>query len=89
MSEARCSGICGAHATNRPVWESPAKFGKLPSGEKVVWCPCCGQRLIPAVIEGDEGVAPNITTNVTVRTRRFVDEACDYDVVVVKDLAPA
>lgn len=84
MNPGACSGLCGAQSKDRPVWESPAKFGRLPDGTRIVYCPCCLQALTPAP---DNAAAPNVDTAIAPRQRRFEDVICGYDVVVVKELA--
>jgi hypothetical protein len=85
-SHPRCKGLCKG---DRAAWESPAKFGHLPDGTKVVWCPCCEGQLRAEGPLDVQGRPPNLTPALSARHRRFIDDSCGYDVVVLKNLVPS
>jgi hypothetical protein len=76
-----CTGACRG---DRPVWEGPARFGRLPDGTRVIFCSCCMRTLTPVAAIA---APPNIVEGIDKRgSRRYECEACGYDTVVLPDL---
>lgn len=85
-----CQGKCRGSERNRI--DSPARFGQSPSGEKLVWCPCCNTKLRLAK-PGESGLQAgtavqlaSLAPDVAARARMFSDDICRYDVLVFKEL---
>jgi hypothetical protein len=83
--EASPNGTCrGACKGDRAAFEGPAKFARTGSGQKVVWCPCCGHAL-REIAPG--AAAPNVLAIIDQsKRRRFTDDACGYNVELLPDL---
>lgn len=96
LCKGKCRGVDELGYSTRPAGDSPAKFGRNHSGQKVLWCPCCGYELVweerlpnhLKVIVAQHR-PPNLNQDLTTTAwRRFCDLICEYDVVVLKDLIP-
>jgi len=45
-----CTGACRG---DRPAWDGPARFGRMPDGTRTIFCTCCMHVLTPV-----EALAP-------------------------------
>lgn len=85
-----CRGQC--RGTERDRSASPAKFGTSPSGEKLIYCPCCNTRL-RAARPGESGFNPGtqvefatLRADVRAKAKVMVDVICRYDVIVFGEI---
>lgn len=77
-----CRGLCkGDRAAN----EGPALWAHLPSGKKVLMCPCCNTQLVYRPTDFTTG-APNVIPGLERKEYRFEDNICWYDTVVLRGL---
>lgn len=82
-TDPRCKGLCKG---DRAAYESPAKYGHLPDGTKVLWCPCCQGQLRPEGPLDMAGRPPNLIEGISGKRHRYIDDICGYDVVSLTDL---
>ena len=78
-----CKGIC--KGTDRSAVETPAKLVKLGPGKSVLMCECCHGSLRLATHMEGQGQAPNIPVELRKTSKRFVDDTCIYDIVLLKE----
>lgn len=92
--EATISGVCRGlcRGTERDRTESPARFGRSPDGQKLVYCPCCNTQLRVAK-PGESGFQPGTKVSLATmqpgmaaRARLMLDVVCRYDVLVFKEI---
>lgn len=84
LVDPRCRGFCKG---DRPANDPPAKLGHRPDGTQVAWCPCCEAALREERFDFSSG-PPNVTREVKGKQRRFSDDICGYNFVLVSEVTP-
>lgn len=81
-----CRGLCRG---DRPAWDSPAKFGHLADGTRVIWCPC-HQGVLKRI--SHEDYASQVAAGrfmpdvIPAGASLFTDDICFYDVVAMREV---
>ena len=81
----RCRGTCKG---DRAAWESPAVLVRVGRGT-MPFCPCCESLLRYDPTSAVEKRPPNLSPDVKADWKRFNDDVCGYDTVLMADLKPA
>lgn len=79
----RCRGLCRG---DRPANDGPARPAHRPDGTKVMWCPCCEAALRPEGPLDFTTGPPNVRPDIAGKSRRFFDDICQYETVLLKDI---
>lgn len=97
LCQGKCRGQDDDGYSTRAAHDSPARIGReRGTGRKVIYCPCCMLKLVP-----EKDVAPELKQRLITNVRppnlaaglvadhdRFVDIACLYDTVVLRNIRP-
>ena len=76
-----CTGACRG---DRPAWDEPARFGRMPDGTRTIFCTCCMHVLTPVEALAP---APNLASSIDpAGAKRWECQPCGYDTVVLKEL---
>lgn len=76
-----CTGACRG---DRPAWDGPARFGRMPDGTRTIFCTCCMHVLTPVEALAP---APNLASSIDpAGAKRWECQPCGYDTVVLKEL---